>query len=47
MTKKPDDGAEAAEKKVADEIERVIKQPASAEEAALLEAAEIEELEST
>lgn len=36
---------ELAEKHVADEIEKVIKQPASIEEAELLNAAELEELE--
>lgn len=36
---------ELAEKHVADEIEKTIKQPASIEEAELLDAAELEELE--
>jgi hypothetical protein len=36
---------ELAEKHVADEIEKAIRQPASIEEAELLDAAELEELE--
>lgn len=44
--KRTEEELEAAEKHVADEIERVIDVPTSIEAEALLEAAEIEELQS-
>ncbi len=48
MGKRPDsekDALEREEKRVADEIEETIRRPSSIEEEAMLEAAEIEELE--
>lgn len=45
MDRTPEDELQQAEKHVADEIEHTISHPASAEEEAMLEAADIEELE--